>query len=158
MKGKVYKLEDSDGNFYIGSTTKKYLCQRMAGHKFSARKSPLKSPYNILKPDFTIMLIEEFDIKNKEDILCFETLEIEKHLDNPKCLNKIVPKLSNEEKIILGRERALQQYYKNHEENKLRQKKYYEDNREEMNLRSREYHKEHREERLEYMRKKRLLV
>ena len=33
QQGKIYKIENSNGLIYIGSTTKNYLCERLSQHK-----------------------------------------------------------------------------------------------------------------------------
>jgi hypothetical protein len=46
--GKIYKIEPlngEDGDIYIGSTTKKLLCQRMASHRYDYKRWYIKNLY-----------------------------------------------------------------------------------------------------------------
>ena len=51
--GKIYKLEPiceyEEGNIYIGSTTKEYLCQRLATHKRDYKQWKKKSLFLLRK-------------------------------------------------------------------------------------------------------------
>ena len=51
--GKIYKLEPmcnhDDGDIYIGSTTKEYLCQRMTAHKYQYKQYKLSLQILLIK-------------------------------------------------------------------------------------------------------------
>jgi predicted lipase len=77
--GKIYKLVSNESMmYYIGSTTKEYLCQRMVQHKgdFAKWQRGTKNyitAYEILKyDDAKIVLVENFPCKSKDELLARE--------------------------------------------------------------------------------------
>jgi hypothetical protein len=78
-KAKIYKIkpkgEHPPEDEYIGSTTKKYLSSRMAGHKYSfncadGRGSSVDGLFNKYGLDeCEIELIEEYSCKTKKELL-----------------------------------------------------------------------------------------
>jgi hypothetical protein len=127
--GKIYKIESHAGDkVYVGSTTKKYLSQRMDKHRrdykgWKAEKGHFISSF-ILFDEYTlencnIVLLENFECTSKDELRAREGHYI-RTLD---CVNKNIP----------GRT----------------MKEYVEDNRDKVNAicrKSREKHKEKRNE------------
>ena len=101
--GKIYKIVDNtNNNVYIGSTCKT-LKYRLTEHK-SAYKRFLKGlhgntkSFDIIKNnDYKIELLENCDIKTKQELIARERF----YIDNNECLNKIVPGRTNK-KVGLG--------------------------------------------------------
>lgn len=95
--GKIYKIEPivehDEGDIYIGSTTKKYLSQRIDTHRqdykrFKNNKKKnncslyqLFDKYGVENCDIT--LIEYIDACSKDELLSHE----KKHIKNMKCIN-----------------------------------------------------------------------
>lgn len=78
QNGKIYKMVNNETNdFYVGSTTKKYLAHRKSGHhqdsKQEVRKSPLMQAirtYGITT--FSIILIEKYPCQDKDELCARE--------------------------------------------------------------------------------------
>ena len=127
-KSKIYKIVDNiNDNVYIGSTCKT-LKTRLSEHK-SDYKRFLKGLYNNVKSfdvlkngDYKIELLENCDIKTKQELLERERFYIE----NNDCLNKNIPGRTDKE---------YKQYQKEYK------KDYYFNNKEKIN----DIHKEYRE-------------
>jgi hypothetical protein len=92
-QSKIYKITGG-GMTYFGSTTKKYLSQRMGGHRedkkrFDAGKSNnCLSSFQILDtPDYQITLIESFPCQSRDELRARERYYIE----NNDCVNKNIP-------------------------------------------------------------------
>lgn len=116
MKGKIYRLVDAEGYFYIGSTTKRLLCQRMSQHRYDSRNHPERSPYTHFNTagfdTVKIELLKEIECETFEEVLFEERLIMEEHIGTPKCLNVKLPIFNDEERRVRGAERALARYYK----------------------------------------------
>ena len=92
--GKIYKLE-ADGLIYIGSTTKKYLCQRLEAHysDFKRYQKDIKkikkkflSSFELFQNEKPVItLIELVPCKSKDELLMRERF----HIENTNCVNKI---------------------------------------------------------------------
>lgn len=97
-QSKIYKITGG-GLTYIGSTTKKYLCQRMSNHRankklFEAGKSNYCSSHEILNfPDCQITLIETVICNSKDELHARERYWIETH----DCVNKRMPGRTQQE-------------------------------------------------------------
>lgn len=99
-QSKIYKITGG-GMTYIGSTTKKYLCQRMSGHRQQKKifesgngKGNYCSSYPILdSPDCQITLIETFPCESKDQLSARERYYIE----NNECVNKNIPGRTQQE-------------------------------------------------------------
>jgi hypothetical protein len=91
-KSKIYRLEHGE-MFYIGSTTLRYLCQRLSLHKKDSKTRTSKL-YTYLKDknwtEVRMVLIEEFPCETRDALNARETHYIEPHLENPYCLNSRV--------------------------------------------------------------------
>ena len=120
---KIYKITDNTNqNVYIGSTCKT-LKTRLTGHK-SNYKRFLKGLYNNVKSfeiikngDYKIELLEDCDIKTKQELLARERYFIK----NNNCLNKNIPG---------SYDNGIQQY----------QKEYYETNKEKFTDYNKDYY------------------
>jgi hypothetical protein len=88
MKGKIYKLTCED-LVYFGSTTKKYICERLANHKYSwkNKKGLYTSELLFERGEVIINLVEENDFENREELLKRERFYIE----NNECVNRCIP-------------------------------------------------------------------
>jgi len=84
--GKIYKLVDSSGFYYVGSTCTS-LSKRLSGHKaMSKTKTERKLYKHIMDWDeIRIVLIEEVNVENKEQLTKEEDKFINRN--DPFCLN-----------------------------------------------------------------------
>ena len=130
---KIYKLVcNKTGLIYIGSTTKKYLSDRLSGHRrdyefyLSGTKGFITS-FEILKNgDYDIILLESCDCKDKDEQKAKERFYIE----TMDCVNKQHPGRTKKEWYELNRERHLEKF-----------KNYNENNKEAIKEYKKEYHK-----------------
>ena len=138
--GKVYKIEPltehEDNEIYIGSTTKKYLCQRLSTHRGYYRlwkqgkmnklmSFELFDKYGL--ENCVITLIELVEAKDKDELLSKEAY----YIRNMKCLNKHIPlntwnEYYDKNKEII-KDRA-NQYYKENKQHVLEKVKQYSKN------------------------------
>jgi len=73
---KIYQIVNSKGERYIGSTTRIYLCQRMAEHRYAhaqinkgnKRINGCSSSKVLYDDSARIELIQEFPCANKQDL------------------------------------------------------------------------------------------
>jgi adenylate kinase family enzyme len=148
--GKVYKIqpimEHDENDIYIGSTTKKYLSQRLDNHRRSYKCwkrgicnkcmcFDIFDKYGI--ENCQILLIENVHANSKDELVSREGY----YVRNMKCINKNIPdrskseynkeyKKDNKDKIKLYKS----EYRKNNKEIiKEKQHKYYADNKEIIN-------------------------
>ena len=126
--GKVYKIEPlcehDEGDIYIGSTTKKYLSQRMDNHRNDYKRwklglCPLTTSYVLFDKynveNCVIVLLDNVVANSKDELLAKER----EYIKANKCVNRKIP---------------------------LRlQKEYYDDNRDELLLKSKVYRSENLE-------------
>lgn len=99
-QSKIYKITGG-GMTYIGSTTKKYLCQRMSCHRAAKKrfesgngKSNYCTSYPILDlPDCQITLIETFPCESRDQLNARERYWTEQ-ID---CINKNIPGRTRQE-------------------------------------------------------------
>ncbi len=85
--GKIYELVClMTGKRYIGSTTKEYLSQRLAGH-ISESKSckPTRAKEIIEGNNYKILLIEAYPCNSKDELKAKEY----EHMNKIECVNKI---------------------------------------------------------------------
>jgi len=90
---KIYRLECSTGHYYIGSTTNKLLCIRLANHRASA-KDPRYINTKVYKhinaigwDNVKIVLIESVSCRDKDDLNMKENEYVIKALGDDLCLN-----------------------------------------------------------------------
>jgi hypothetical protein len=103
---KIYKIEPTcehdEGDIYIGSTTKKYLCQRMDSHRSAYKRwkegkfhkytsFDIFDKYGIEKCD--IILLETIKCNSKDELQAQEKYFIK----NFKCVNRNFPQRSDQE-------------------------------------------------------------
>ena len=84
QNAKIYKLTGG-GLTYFGSTTRKYLCQRLSEHKKLTNKGSSRQIVGF--PDCEITLIETFPCQSKDELRARERYWIE----NNECINKNIP-------------------------------------------------------------------
>ena len=100
-QGKIYKIEPKsehmEGDIYIGSTTKKYLSQRMAAHRkdyktWKAGRTHTTSCYELFDKygidNLNIVLLESANVESYDELISRETYYFKKI----KCVNLYVPK------------------------------------------------------------------
>ena len=102
MIGRIYRLEGGD-KFYIGSTTCK-LNYRLKKHRAKSKEQvalniPVYVHFRAIGwNNATMILIEEFEITSKKQLLERECEIIKQFLGTENCLNKNRPVITNEEK------------------------------------------------------------
>lgn len=153
-EGKIYKLwSPSTDKIYVGSTTKKYLSQRLSEHIQSLREyvsgktTRWTTSFEILirYDDVHIELLENYPCKTKDELRRKEGEYIRKL----ECVNRCIAGRTPKERYQDDKERILQRFKGYYEENKEKiqqiQRKWREENRErkrEMDRKYREANKE----------------
>lgn len=107
MKGKVYiikpKIDYTEGDVYIGSTSQKYLSQRWANHR--ADKNPKRSINKLAVKygldNLVCELLEEIEYENKQELFRRERYYIELM----PCINHNIPLRIEQEYRKIYRER-----------------------------------------------------
>ncbi len=101
-KGKLYKMASPNTDkIYIGSTTKKYLCQRIGTHRtqykrYQNGKTHYLTSFEILgKGGAYIELIENFPCKTKDELHAREGQLIRENKDT--CVNHVIPGRTDEQ-------------------------------------------------------------
>jgi hypothetical protein len=91
---KIYKVQCPTGHYYIGSTTSRLLCERLAGHRRDAKKegnrnNKLYSHFNTIGWDkATITLLESVICTNGDDLKKKENEYLITALEDELCLNR----------------------------------------------------------------------
>jgi len=128
QQSKIYKIEPicnhEENEIYIGSTTRKYLSQRMDSHGYDyqnwkdGKSSKVNSYILFDKYGFgncRIILLELVNVKTKEELLAREAY----YIKSLKCVNKYIPLRTDSEYYIDNKEKLDKQnkenYYKNRE-------------------------------------------
>lgn len=124
-RGKIYKITGG-GLTYYGSTTLKYLSQRLAGHRQDKRRKLDCASVQILDyPDCQITLVESYPCANVNELRARERFWIH----NNECVNKYIPGRSQQEYYQDNKQKLLgyqcEYYQKNKEKiaEKNRQKR-----------------------------------
>ena len=109
MIGHIYRiLDNSNGNFYIGSTIKD-LTTRLRGHETAARASAegygLSSKDIIQNGDYQIQLLEKCECETRRDLLEKEQHYMELY---PRCINRNRAYLTPQNKRDIDKQRYLQ--------------------------------------------------
>ena len=99
--GKIYKIVDNtNGNIYVGSTTQKYLYDRLSKHKNSYKrflegkgKYCCTSCEIIKNNNYDIILLELVNSNSKDELKSRERFFI----DTLDCVNKVLPGRTNKE-------------------------------------------------------------
>jgi predicted GIY-YIG superfamily endonuclease len=139
-KSKIYKVQCSDGYFYIGSSYNT-LAKRLGQHKGKALRRPEQRLYKHINGDWTgvrMVLIEDYPCENKEQLTQREDEHIQKERNNPLCLNCKGSVLNVEARAEYNKAYLRDYYEKNKEQMKLKQQEYYEKNKEAFIRRSKE--------------------
>jgi hypothetical protein len=131
--GKVYKIV-GNGKIYVGSTCKRLLCQRLAGHHGTYKQYQKGKGCNVTShqcltdPDHYIELLELCPSDSKDELLKCER----KWIDGLECVNKYIVgrtmkeyKEENKEKIKDYQKAYQKAYYGDHRDDR---KAYYEEN------------------------------
>ena len=100
-KSKIYKIEPicdyEEGDIYIGSTTKKYLSDRMAEHRADFKRGKQITSCIILEKfgveNCKIILIEEYPCNSKDALVAKEA----EYIRTLKCINKVIPDRTKQE-------------------------------------------------------------
>jgi len=146
---KIYKIqptcEHDEGDIYIGSTNRQYLCQRMAAHKSDYRKHKANLCNKLMSFDIfdkyginnvEIALIELVNANSKDELTKRERFYIE----STNCVNKCVPG------------RTPKEYYVDNKDKKIKYQKEYDDFNKD---KKKEYNKQYRENNKEMINEKR---
>ena len=121
-RGKIYKIESKDGSLtYYGSTTEKYLRNRLCKHKdnFKRWKDGINNrvtSFDIFDycEEADIFLVEDFPCDSKDELRARERYYITQY----NCVNKQIPT------------RTRKEYYEdNKQHEKVNMKKYYDENK-----------------------------
>ena len=133
---KVYKLINTiDNTFYIGSTCAS-LAHRFYSHKEDAKREERKNNklYGHLNKigfeNIKIILINEFYLDNKEQLLREENNYIEMYKNDPNCLNSRLSYRTDEFIKEYIKNKKAKHYIKYKNEISEKQKKYRENNKE----------------------------
>ena len=129
-KGKIYKIEcNITGEVYYGSTTKRWLCDRIGGHRYSAKyntQSTFNSSQIINRGNYNYKVVEYCPCENKIELETRERWWIENNV----CVNRNIPLHSRAE-----------YYQKNKEYWQVKNKQKYEENRDNALKQQQEYRK-----------------
>jgi hypothetical protein len=138
--GKIYKLQCSDGYYYIGSTTTS-LDTRLKNHKGSS-KTDLCKNYKVYKhinqigwDNVQILLLEEYPCNSRAELCIKETKYILGEIDSSLCLNNNISFISDEERLARRRECEL----KYREQRCKRAREYYNANKVKINAKQKAY-------------------
>ena len=138
--GQVYRIYDSNGYFYFGSTTND-LQKRLIEHKICAQKHPERKIYKYFNStnweNVNIETIEEVKYNSIVKIHKRENFYINKLLSSKYCLNEIRSYLSKEDRY-----QQIADYRDNHKEEK---KKYRSEHMEEHRAYNKNYVVNHKE-------------
>lgn len=140
-QGKIYKIACNEtGEVYIGSTTSKYLSQRLSCHK--APSNTCNSKHIINRGNYDIVLIENYPCNSKDELHKRERYWIE---NTENCINLVKPIATKEEL-----EQKRKDYRETHkEEQKQWGHDWYENNKEHHREVCQKYQEEHKEHLLE---------
>jgi len=139
--GKIYKLVDSSGFYYVGSTCNS-LSKRLSEHKATSKRDSNRKVYKQITNwnDIIIVLIVEVNVVNKEQLLRAENEYIDRN--DPFCLNS---------RKALTTEEELQQYRQNYyKENKEQIQQHHINHKEEIQQKTKIYYNKHKQEIQQY--------
>lgn len=153
--GKIYKLySDHTDEIYVGSTTKKYLRDRLRAHKNAKKryeagkeKANYVTSYQMLDyDDCRIVLIEDYPCENRQQLHSRERHWIE---NTPNCVNKNIPTRTMKEYQKVNREKLTELNREYRQENKEKMvkydKQYYTANRDKILERKKVYGQENKD-------------
>ena len=140
--GKIYKIVcDTTGLMYVGSTTKKYLSQRLDEHRRKYKywkngKTNYVTSFKVLEnKNYTIVLLEPFNCETKDQLVARERF----YIDSLVCVNKHLPLQTDQEYRDKNKEKFKEYRETNKEKLKECKKVWREANQEHIA----EYHKEY---------------
>ena len=151
-QGKIYKIEPlvehEEGDIYVGSTTQKYLSDRMGEHRghfrlFNEGRKNYVSSYVLFQKygieNCMIYLIENVNAKDKNELNAREGY----YIQTLKCINRYITGRNQKQYRSDNKEKLLEnakQYYTNKKDERLKYaKQHYIDNKEKIIARTREY-------------------
>ena len=107
QNGKIYKIESLIGNcVYYGSTTKKYLSDRMSHHRYESKHNAYTSSKKVLQyNDAKVYLVELYPCNSKNELNSREGWYI-KHNE---CVNKQIPGRTKQEYFRSEKHRAYEE-------------------------------------------------
>jgi len=132
MIGRIYRLEGYE-KFYIGSTTCE-LKYRLKKHKSKSNENVAKNTNvykyfrNIGWENAKMILIKEFEISDRKELLQHEKDEIVKVKSDPNCLNTIFPIITEQEKKERDYEYSKKRRQNDPEKERLRLQKWRKEN------------------------------
>ena len=140
--GKIYKIICYDtGLVYVGSTTKKYLSQRLTNHRSAYKRYVNGTPqcyitaFEVLKADnYKIELIETYPCKSLDELRAREG----HHIRQIDCVNKMM-KIAPEDRAEHRKAYDLQYREQNPDKIKLKTRRYYNENKASCLLKSKEW-------------------
>lgn len=158
QNSKIYKIfptqDHEEGDIYIGSTTKKYLCQRMGSHNYAYKKwkegaGTKTMLYDLVEKygfyNLQIVLLESFPCKSIDELRAKEA----EYINTFGCVNKNIPgrshyqyyqeKKQDEEFKKKDCERSKKKYIQRLEKNPEYNKEYYEKNKERLKENQKRY-------------------
>jgi hypothetical protein len=102
QNGKIYKLVSlHTDKIYVGSTTKKYLCERKSEHKNEYKKWKNGKHNNVTSFQLFELGIDDVDIILLENYPCNSKNELharERHyVESMNCVNKVIPNRTEKE-------------------------------------------------------------
>ena len=137
QRGKIYKIVcRKTGKQYIGSTCKRLLSERLAGHvstfkQWKKNNAFYMTSFDILEENnYYIELIESVPCSSKDELLVRERF----HIQNNECVNKAVP-LRTEKEWKEDNKKQIAEYKKKYNQEHVKEineknKKYYQKNKE----------------------------
>jgi hypothetical protein len=155
--GKIYKIEamnaPPDEKVYVGSTTKKYLSQRMDAHRsqYKIFKSGVKinktTSFDLFDKygveNCSIVLLEAVNCKSKDDLLAREKF----YFKSLNCINRNTPIMDKEDILLRQKKyyiKNIEKFKTYKEENKEKIRdfniKYKENNKEDLKLSNKVYY------------------
>lgn len=126
--GKIYKITSFQTDLiYVGSTTEKYLCDRLSNHisEFKYKNNGCSSKQIIKYGDAKIELIKLFPCNSKDEL----TAEESNYIRALNCVNIHIPGRTKEEWYETNKEKNSEKRHQRYEENKEKEKEYYEANK-----------------------------
>jgi len=147
--GKIYMIRcNTTKHIYIGSTTKRYLSERLGEHNaqykcWTGGKTSYVASFDIIKNNnYVILLVELYPCKSNDELRMREQYHIDLNLD---CFNRHRAYISEEQKKENDKER-IKEYREAHKEHiKEYNKEYKENNKEHLKEHIKEYREAHKE-------------
>ena len=156
--GKVYKIVcDTTGLIYVGSTTKKYLSQRLDGHRSKYKgwkngNNKYTTSFKVLENDnYTIVLLELVNCNSNDELKARERFYIQSLV----CVNKVIPTRTPIEYRVANKETIAEKQKEWREANKdqlgEQQKEYYKANKEQITEKMKDYYEANKKQIVERM-------